>query len=335
MAVLSLVAIALGIHLSWTRRGLPAPDLPAAVLSSAVLALPATHRPWGEAMKAELAEIRGSAQRWSFALGCARAALLAPRPASPPWAAPAVIATAGTVGLAAHVLVPAGQVFAMTLTALAGRYLTTLTAERRRIRHGTVICVTMIAALVGCLVVVYEVTVTYPVALRDPSHLYAVLLASLLTGYLYMAITPPAFTTRFRDTRWLALGAAIASAVAWITVSFVARRHGPDLSRELWPATAAIIFVACTVAVAINRRRRAAAETGLWAGMIVALLHFAVGIPAVLTAGQRAVHGRSVALTPGLISDEVGAGIALLILVPVTGVLLGIIGGSLGSRLSR
>ena len=50
-------------------------DSPAAVLAQAVRGLPAERAEWGSAMCAELAGVQGTRARWSFSLGCARAAL--------------------------------------------------------------------------------------------------------------------------------------------------------------------------------------------------------------------------------------------------------------------
>jgi hypothetical protein len=50
-------------------------DGPAAVLAQAVRGLPAERADWGSAMCAELAGVEGRRARWSFGLGCARAAM--------------------------------------------------------------------------------------------------------------------------------------------------------------------------------------------------------------------------------------------------------------------
>jgi hypothetical protein len=50
-------------------------DRPARLLALAVQALPSAQAEWGAAMRAELGAARGAGARWSFAGGCARAAL--------------------------------------------------------------------------------------------------------------------------------------------------------------------------------------------------------------------------------------------------------------------
>jgi hypothetical protein len=58
--------------------------------------LPATRRDWGRAMHAELATLDGSAERWRFALGCTRAAML---PSATTRTAGRSLAVAGAVAL--------------------------------------------------------------------------------------------------------------------------------------------------------------------------------------------------------------------------------------------
>lgn len=53
-------------------------DAPAHVVAVATRLLHGDRREWGVAMTAELAQLREGPARWRFALGCARAALLAP-----------------------------------------------------------------------------------------------------------------------------------------------------------------------------------------------------------------------------------------------------------------
>ncbi len=54
-------------------------DLPAHIVAIAARALQRDRREWSAAMTAELAQLHARADRWTFALGCARAALVAPR----------------------------------------------------------------------------------------------------------------------------------------------------------------------------------------------------------------------------------------------------------------
>jgi hypothetical protein len=186
----------------------------------------------------------------------------------------------------------------------------------------------MLAALTGCLAVTGYVAVAHPAAVRDPSYAYSLVLAAVLTGYLGMALTPPRFTIAYPRTRRLAPLTAFAAATPWIMTPIIAAHHGPDLSRYAWPATLTVILAACTLAGAVGRSRQAAIETGLWAGMISALLRFTTGVPVLLAANPPAPDGPA-------ISDHLGASISMLLLLPVSTVILGTIGGALGNRLGN
>ena len=54
-------------------------DLPAHIVAIAARALQRERREWSAAMTAELEQLHARTDRWKFALGCARAALVAPR----------------------------------------------------------------------------------------------------------------------------------------------------------------------------------------------------------------------------------------------------------------
>jgi hypothetical protein len=54
-------------------------DLPARIVAIATRALHRDRREWAMAMSAELAQVQAPSARWKFALGCARAALVAPQ----------------------------------------------------------------------------------------------------------------------------------------------------------------------------------------------------------------------------------------------------------------
>ncbi|MDQ3516771.1 MAG: hypothetical protein M3466_00015 [Gemmatimonadota bacterium] len=84
-------------------------DLPARIVAVAARLLHGDRREWGAAMAAELAQLRDGPSRWQFALGCFRAALIAPPlpNARAPGTAVTVTFLAGVAGCitaTAHVL---------------------------------------------------------------------------------------------------------------------------------------------------------------------------------------------------------------------------------------
>ena len=88
--------------------------------------LPAARRDWGRAMRAELATLDGPAERWRFALGCTRAAML-PSPAggtagrSLAFAGAGALVLAGEVALAGVIGEFTPLVLALALLAWLGR----------------------------------------------------------------------------------------------------------------------------------------------------------------------------------------------------------------------
>lgn len=78
-APMVLAALVLLGFLSWQLRSRSNDlDGPATLLAAAVTWIPVSRFDWARAMLAELHEIRERCARWRFAIGCARAAILAP-----------------------------------------------------------------------------------------------------------------------------------------------------------------------------------------------------------------------------------------------------------------
>jgi hypothetical protein len=94
----------------------PSRDLPARYLDAVARLFPATRRDWGAAMQAELATLTRPSERWRFALGCTRAALLPSREARVAWLPFAVAITAAVVAIGEYALATAiGQTVPLLL----------------------------------------------------------------------------------------------------------------------------------------------------------------------------------------------------------------------------
>jgi hypothetical protein len=94
--IIAIVAVASAASLILANRAAGG-DLAFGILSSSSRALPEEHGDWGEAMLAELDRVSGWRRRLRFALGCARAALLLPRPGAATQAVRIVAATTAVV----------------------------------------------------------------------------------------------------------------------------------------------------------------------------------------------------------------------------------------------
>ena len=262
----------------------PHGDLAGRYLGVVIRLLPAGHRQWGEAMRAELAAIESAAERRRFALSCTRAALSA--------RANARVRTQQEVALAAALLLLAA---ALALTGAIGPTipaLATLTAlawlARRRgalgpVRPGRVAGTVRAAGFaLPCSFLLVEAVQGGASGLLQPDHhgrLVTLVLTFLAAAFL--AIT--ADRSRLGDAV-LSAGATaglVAGAAAFVLLPFA--QHADPLATGLpgnssWLALAAL---GAPVAAALHVARRtrcayqaieAALCSAAFAALVVALL---------------------------------------------------------------
>jgi hypothetical protein len=151
-------------------------DAPARVLELAVTALPASHREWGRAMRAELEAVRGGGPRWRFSLGCATAA--------------AVIWTRVTLtsrrrgGAGLRAVIGAGLSAAL---ALAGYGL--IRYPGLRSRDAGIVAVVFVAMLATCAVI--TLVLSSGTGTRDVCARRHGLVGGALTGAAWLAVLSP------------------------------------------------------------------------------------------------------------------------------------------------
>jgi hypothetical protein len=230
---------------AWWRRtgaGLSSFDGPAWLLAAAAATLPADRRDWGAAMAAELTQVPDRAERWRFAAGSARVAVL------PPGGNRAAAGVAGTLavaalvaaGLATGAALPELRVFALTFVGLVGGLATLAVARRRRVGRagpGPVIAGLGLAAVAGCVAATTWYLTEYPVT--NAGHppvvsatlppVTAVALALTLAGGLWLALTPPRWLAGDRHGRRFGVGVAVALAAGFVLLSRLALRGGGGL----------------------------------------------------------------------------------------------------------
>jgi hypothetical protein len=182
--------------------------------------LPAHRREWGPALVAELARIHRRVRRWRFAAGALRVLLLPPSPRGRPVLVALVgLAVAAAATVSAAYEVPTLSVFAATLGLLLCACATVAAAHWPSRRPGSaylaVAAVALIAA-VATVATVVRVAVLHPTATADGTHVFSVLFAVVLTGYLAVALTPPRPGRQTDALRLWALTAALAGGGAWI-----------------------------------------------------------------------------------------------------------------------
>lgn len=270
-------------------------DLAARTLDAAVRLLPAERRPWGEAMRAELAVIPSARDRLRFALGCTRVAAVASAARAPgqlvlvAGAASAVLWAESAARGALGQMLPLGLLLGLLwgLGRLAGPF-GPVRGDRasRIVRAG------------GCgLVGVCFLTngASQPFASSNWGAVFALLLA--LNAGVFLAITARASSI---GTVALANGAVAGlatGAVLFAVMHF--ERDGKPLASHLpgggWLELAVIGIPALAVAHTARRTRRSdqAVMTGLCAGALAGLVVALAGFAAIL-------------LLPGRVPDIAG-----------------------------
>jgi hypothetical protein len=352
LATIAWVLATILLLRAWLRRTAAARstmDGPALLLAAAVHLLPDRRRDWGAAMSAELAQLHTPAARWWFALGCARVALFPPRSSRLPVVAVGTATVAAAVGASlalGHVL-PAFQVFAATFTMLVGA-LATLTVGRSRRPSRTVpgltVTAAMLAGVAGCVAIFAYVAVRYPLAARDPSHLFSMLFAAVLTGYVWLALAPPRVLTTSRSARRIGAGAALVGFGVGYPLVAATSYDGQVL--YLLAGLFLLVPGSAVAAAVVGGTRRHGAEAAVWLGLVGGLLIFAVHLVVPMLGYQVDAALADEGYPPGsrpdldswlttVLGRELGGGIFALLLLPGWALLLGLIGGATGRAARR
>ncbi len=338
VATLWVIAVRLVWRAWWARAGasLSSIDGPARLLAAAVATLPDDRRDWGAAMTAELAQVRNRSSRWWFAAGCARVAIFPPRSSRVPvlmagvLAATAVVTAGPVVGYA----LPAMRVFAVTLAALVGSLATLAVARSTRVRRvmpGPTITSAGVGGVAACIAVTAYFLVKHPTAAEHLPPIGAVTFAVVLTGCLWLALTPPRGLTTSRLARGLGAGAALALGLGFLVSSrlTINTYAGP----WIWVifAPIAIFFAAAAVAAAAGRSFRTGVQAAVWTALVGTLLVYAITLPEAMH--RYAIDGRT--LGDGEMGYPIGVNLPdaiwVLVLIPVLGLPFGVIGAAAGN----
>ena len=274
-------------------------DPPAILLALVVAGLPDRRQEWGQAMQAELDRIAGGSQRWRFSLGCG-------------WAA-AVIRARATVGSKE----PGGQGLRVVVFSALGAA----------------------AALVG-----YGL-VRYP-GLRSDSHVWAAVVVFLALLCVYAAVTlalsrgvssQATFSRRYGLLGGLLIGGAWLLALSppeafksWVAFPLVIALFGP----------AGLAVVATQQSRDVTTGTRAA----LWSGLVGGLAVFIVWVTTTYADNGRPYDAGLVRdfhnshapdLTTYAVSDNLGSGLVLLLLIPTVALALGSLAARVASVSTR
>jgi hypothetical protein len=286
-----VVAALLVLHFWLVRAGarLSTMDWPARVLAVAVATLPEHRRDWGAAMTAELAEVPRQSARWRFALSCAVAALWPRTYTWPVLALSAAVVVAATLAArpAVDAAVPGLGVFAVSFVGLTGVLVVLAVARSRRPRFpvpaATVLVVGGVAA---------SIVITVVFLLREPSAAEylpptrAVLLAAVLAGCLWVAVTPPRSLGASRRAPYLGVGTVLVSVVFGQLVrriitdprleAYVPQAAALPLALLFFFGPAALYFFPALCAGVVDRSFRSGVQAGAWTAIASLPLTYAL-----------------------------------------------------------
>jgi hypothetical protein len=338
----------------WRQAGatLSAMDGPAWLLAAAATTLPADRRQWGAAMAAELAQVQGRSARWRFATGCARAAVLPPRDSRAAVGVTGALAVVATTAaaLATGAALPAGRVVAMTFVGLLGGLATLTVARSRRVGRagpGLGVAGLALAGVAGCVAFTTWYLAAYPLtpAGHPPttsatlSPVTSVVLAVVLAGCLWLAVTPPRWLVPDRHARRFGMVMAVAMVAGFVLASRLGLRGvGPangGMLNFLLVGPLVVVLAGSAAAAAVGRSFR----SGLWACAWATVL----GAPLVM-ATWLAEAPRWYRQVGGLLLDADGGGMGAnlgdaiwwtLIMLVLWALPFGVLGAAAGSARAR
>jgi hypothetical protein len=351
------------LWLRWWRRigaGLSTLDGPARLLAAATATLPFDRRDWGQAMAAELAQVRASSPRWRFALGGARTAIL------PPGGNRTAVTVAGGLAMAvvaatarATGAAPATRVFALTFVGLAGGLAVLAMARSRRpgrVRAGLGVAGLGLAGVTGCVAATMYYLVNHPLVQMRPTEITATLgpltatvFGGTLAGCAWLALAPPRWLLAFRGARWFGAGMAVLLAAGLVLASRASlaafmvsdRRTFAGVLGYLFLVPAGVFLAGSLLAATVGRSFRAGLAACAWAFALGAPLVIAVylieGLSSYDQVGMAFLDGDGFRSTGPAINlpDAVGWVLMCWLLGPVPLGVIGAAAGSLGARPRR
>jgi hypothetical protein len=349
MFFLFVLAILAVLGLARLLRGHGENDIPARIVTAATNRLPAHLRDWGRAMDAELFQIHGPAHRWRFSAGVLRVALFPPLRQRNHVLVVAfvglLVAAAATVAAAYEV--PSLSVFAAVLGLLLCGYATVVTSRSQRPGRtvaGVIVGAVALAGVAATVAAVVRVAAAHPAATADDTHVFSVLFALVLTGYLALAYTSPRAGNHTNTVLWWGLAGGLISGAIW-TVSAVTTTTVTDgVTGFMSPIGAGAVLAVAIGASVTASSRRVGARAGILTAILGAPIHFAVATTAILQLHDYTLtnpydisafpHSGYPDAASYVLSDAVAGNIITgLVLYPVALIALALLGAAVGTGL--
>ncbi len=289
-----LVILAVRVLPAARRARRASGDGPSTLLRRTVEMLPTDRSEWGDAMCAELAQVQRRAARWSFSLGCAQ-------------------------------------------TVLSLRVRANLA---RPTREGTGLRAVVLLAAAAALGLGAYGLVRYPDLRSGPAAWASICgFVLLVLGYGAAALVlSPGATRGARAARRFGLAGGLAVAGAWLVILAPGDAFK---GLVLLPLAIALLGPAAVAVLAARSTRDASAALGaaLWSGLVGGLLVFTLWVTAAYVRAGGPYDAQLVRdfhrsgshdLAAYAVGDDLGAGLSMLVLVPLLALAL----GSLGARLA-
>ena len=146
------------------------------------------------------------------------------------------------------------------------------------------IAVLALTTVAAAIVSVARIAVAHPAAAADNTHVFAVLFAAALAGYLAFALTRS--RGQARVVLWWALGTALASGAIWTVIDLTTPVMPVGITGYLWPVGAAAVLAASVAAAAATGDAPAGARAGALTAVLIAPMHFAADLTALVQAGH-------------------------------------------------
>lgn len=158
---------------------------------------------------------------------------------------------------------------------------------------GVVTIATLLTGVIGCVVVFRTIAVKHPpaVSASDPTHLFSILFAVLLTGYVWLALNPPQalttsrFALRLGTDAGLMYGLVLAFGIRAIETFYTDDEGDPVLIILLMFTPMSLILLCSAIFAGKVGSPRAGIEASVWAGLIIALFIFNIWL--LLFGGER------------------------------------------------
>jgi hypothetical protein len=281
-------------------------------------------------MLAELAQVPDRRERWRFALGCVRAAVI---PSRRRWAlllaAAAAAATAAATGVAVGRVQPDLRLFGVTFVGLVGALAVVAVSRVRRVHRpaaGLPIAATGSAGVAASIALVAYFRSDASVLIDRRASIG---LAVALAIGVWLSVFPPRDLATSRRARVSGLGVGVGLAAGMLLTSrLLDGGIGPFLLLCPFP----VLFAAAALVSATDRSVWAGLQTAVWGVLTTCQLSFAVYVVEAVRYGRSGLHPIDMDLMPGYTGTDLNEALAWVFAVlPLLTLPFAILGAVLGA----